>query len=89
MYSVHELKVKQLQINLQNAASTFGVGSLQYYEVEKMVMEYREKLQQSSSAVQEWSEKSTPSMSPEEDSTRKQDVTTLSGRSFVYRPKSS
>jgi len=51
-----------------------------------MVEEYGEKLQQSS--AQEWSEKSIPSVSPE-DSKRKQDATTFSGLSFVYRPKRS
>jgi hypothetical protein len=81
-------KVEQLQTNLRNAASTFGVGSPQYHEVEKMVMEYREKLQQSFSGAQEWSEKSIPSVSPE-DPTSKQDAATFGGLSLVYRPKRS
>jgi len=81
-------KVEQLQTNLRNAASTFGVGSPQYREVEKMVMEYGEKHQQSFSGAQEWSEKSTPSASLE-DPTRKQDSATFSGLSLVYRPKRS
>lgn len=79
-------KVEQLQINLRNAASTFGVGSPQYREVEKMVMEYCEKFHQSFSDTQEWSEKNIASLPPEDQKT-KQDDTTFSELSFVYRPK--